>query len=128
MHACGVFCKEQHCLKLQFVLVCGPLIGCIFDLQVYIEGLCHGNLLEEEVIQISNIFKKNFPEQPLPVEMRHGDQILCFPSQSNLVRDVNVKNKPETNSVVEVGGRCLCFMLNPLFLAFPCSAAVASFV
>ncbi|GMG98165.1 hypothetical protein Nepgr_000005 [Nepenthes gracilis] len=70
--------------------------------QLYIEGLCHGNLLEEEAINISNIFRYNFSVQPVPVEMRHEEHILCLPSGANLVRDVCVKNKLETNSVVEL--------------------------
>ncbi|XP_065881361.1 nardilysin-like [Euphorbia lathyris] len=70
--------------------------------EIYIEGLCHGNLLEEEAIKLSNIFKSNFSAQPLPVNMRHEDHILRLPPSSNLARDVNVKNKSETNSVVEL--------------------------
>lgn len=71
-------------------------------LQLYIEGLCHGNLLEEEAISISHIFKTNFSVPPLPIEMRHQEQIIDLPSGANLVRDVGVKNKLEKNSVVEV--------------------------
>ncbi|XP_059626381.1 nardilysin-like isoform X2 [Cornus florida] len=70
--------------------------------QLYIEGVCHGNLLEEEVIEISNIFKRNFSIQPLPFEMRHKEYVMCLPSSADLVRDVRVKNKLETNSVVEL--------------------------
>ncbi|KAL8225096.1 hypothetical protein R6Q57_017653 [Mikania cordata] len=70
--------------------------------QLYIEGLCHGNLLEEEATNISNIFKKYFSVQPLPFDMRHKDSILCLPSSADLVRDVMVKNKLDTNSVVEL--------------------------
>ncbi|XP_057953275.1 nardilysin-like isoform X2 [Malania oleifera] len=70
--------------------------------QLYIEGLCHGNLLEEEAMNISNIFRSYFSVQPLPIEMRHEEHILCLPSGANLVRDVSVKNKSETNSVVEL--------------------------
>ncbi|KDP45687.1 hypothetical protein JCGZ_17294 [Jatropha curcas] len=70
--------------------------------QLYIEGLCHGNLLEEEAINISNIFKSTFLVQPLPVNMRHEEHVLCLPAGSNLARDVKVKNKSETNSVVEL--------------------------
>ena len=66
------------------------------------EGLCHGNLTEEEAISISNIFKTNFQVQPLPIELRHAERVICLPSGANLVRDVNVKNKLEKNSVVEV--------------------------
>ncbi|GAB2274251.1 hypothetical protein Dimus_009016 [Dionaea muscipula] len=70
--------------------------------QLYIEGLCHGNLLEEEVIDISKMFKYNFHVQPLPIELRHQEHILCLPVGAKLVRDVPVKNKVETNSVVEI--------------------------
>ncbi|KAJ9145759.1 hypothetical protein P3X46_028104 [Hevea brasiliensis] len=70
--------------------------------QIYIEGLCHGNLLEGEAINISNIFKNNFSSPPLPFNMRHEENVLCLPPSSNLVRDVKAKNKSETNSVVEL--------------------------
>lgn len=70
--------------------------------QLYVEGLCHGNLLEEEAIAISNIFKTNFSVPPLPIEMRHREDIIYLPSGANLVRDVNVKNKLERNSVIEL--------------------------
>ncbi|KAJ6758218.1 INSULIN-DEGRADING ENZYME-RELATED [Salix koriyanagi] len=70
--------------------------------QLYIEALCHGNLLEEEAINLSNIIRNNLSIQPLPVNMRHEEHVICLPSSANLVRDVNVKNKSETNSVVEL--------------------------
>ncbi|OIV95653.1 hypothetical protein TanjilG_01447 [Lupinus angustifolius] len=70
--------------------------------QLYIEGLCHGNLSEEEAISISNIFKVNFPVNSLPIESRHAERVICFPSGANLVRDVSVKNKLEKNSVIEL--------------------------
>ncbi|KAG5514989.1 hypothetical protein RHGRI_036132 [Rhododendron griersonianum] len=70
--------------------------------QLYIEGLCHGNLLEEEAIHISSIFRSNFSVQPLPVDMRHKEYIMCLPPGADLVRDVEVKNKLETNSVLEL--------------------------
>ncbi|KAE9594482.1 putative insulysin [Lupinus albus] len=70
--------------------------------QLYIEGLCHGNLSEEEAISISNIFKVNFQVDPLPIELRHAERVICLPSGANLVRDVSVKNKLEKNSVIEL--------------------------
>ncbi|KAH6828296.1 Insulinase family protein [Perilla frutescens var. hirtella] len=70
--------------------------------QLYIEGLCHGNLLEEEALRISEIFKTNFSVQPLPFDLRHKEFVMCLPSSADLVRDVKVKNKLETNSVVEL--------------------------
>ncbi|KAH0916745.1 hypothetical protein HID58_031191 [Brassica napus] len=70
--------------------------------QIFIEALCHGNLSEDEAVNISNIFKNSLTVEPLPVKSRHGEQITCFPLSAKLVRDVNVKNKSETNSVVEL--------------------------
>ncbi|KAG2260722.1 hypothetical protein Bca52824_080016 [Brassica carinata] len=54
--------------------------------QIFVEALCHGNLSEDEAVNISNIFKNSLTAEPLPVKCR----------------DVNVKNKSETNSVVEL--------------------------
>lgn len=71
-------------------------------LQIFIEALCHGNLSEDEAVNISNIFKNSLTVEPLPIKCRHGEQITCFPLSAKLVRDVSVKNKSETNSVVEV--------------------------
>lgn len=70
--------------------------------QLYIEGLCHGNLLEEEALNISNIFRSYFPVKTIPFEMRHKESVMCLSSGSNLVRDDKVKNKLEPNSVVEL--------------------------
>ncbi|KAJ4866861.1 Insulinase (Peptidase family M16) family protein [Raphanus sativus] len=70
--------------------------------QIFIEALCHGNLSEDEAVNISNIFKNSLTVEPLPVKSRHGEQITCFPLSAKLVRDVNVKNNSETNSVVEL--------------------------
>ncbi|KAK9727334.1 hypothetical protein RND81_05G274200 [Saponaria officinalis] len=70
--------------------------------QLYIEALCHGNLLEEEALSISNIFRQYFSVSHIPVETRHGENILCLSSGANVVRDVCAKNKLETNSVVEL--------------------------
>ncbi|KAJ0979208.1 hypothetical protein J5N97_014682 [Dioscorea zingiberensis] len=70
--------------------------------QLHIEGLCHGNLSEEEAITIANIFVNAFPVQPLPIELRHQGRVLCLPSGANLMRKVHVKNELEVNSVVEL--------------------------
>lgn len=91
------------------VLLLPPWAKCIFTptfywfvLQLYIEGLCHGNMLEEEAVNISSIFTSYFSVPPLPAEMRHEEYVMCLPSGADLVRDVRVKNKLDTNSVVEV--------------------------
>ncbi|CAK7323528.1 unnamed protein product [Dovyalis caffra] len=93
--------EKQHVLS---DLSLADLNSFIPDLrsQLYIEALCHGNLLEEEAINLSNIIRSNLSLQPLPVDMRHEEHIICLPSRANLVRDVNVKNKSETNSVAEL--------------------------
>ncbi|KAJ1699101.1 hypothetical protein LUZ63_007613 [Rhynchospora breviuscula] len=70
--------------------------------QMHIEGLCHGNLTEEEAINISNIFTNSLSVKPLPKELRYYDKVLCIPTGASLIKSVNVKNKPEVNSVVEL--------------------------
>ncbi|XP_004300711.1 PREDICTED: insulin-degrading enzyme-like [Fragaria vesca subsp. vesca] len=70
--------------------------------QLYIEGFCHGNLVEEEALHLSNIFKTNFTVEPLPIELRHKDHCMCLPPSANLVREACVKNNSETNSVIEL--------------------------
>ncbi|CAL4939261.1 unnamed protein product [Urochloa decumbens] len=70
--------------------------------QLHIEGLCHGNLSEEEAINISKIFRNTLSAQILPEEVRHGERVICIPNGVNFVRSVRVKNDLEENSVVEV--------------------------
>ncbi|CAL9778048.1 unnamed protein product [Musa acuminata subsp. burmannicoides] len=70
--------------------------------QLYIEGLCHGNLSEEEAINISNIFTNTFPVEPIPAGLRHKERVICLSSGCSLNRSVSVKNELEVNSVVEL--------------------------
>ncbi|KAM7259044.1 hypothetical protein ACFE04_014785 [Oxalis oulophora] len=70
--------------------------------EMYIEGLCHGNLLQGEAVKVAKIFKSNFSAEPLSMEMRHKEHITCFPHAANLATDIRVKNQSETNSVVEL--------------------------
>ncbi|ERN04132.1 hypothetical protein AMTR_s00077p00061270 [Amborella trichopoda] len=70
--------------------------------QLYIEGICHGNILEEEALNIANIFRDIFPVPPLPKELRHEERVLHLPSGTCLIRNANVKNNSEVNSVVEL--------------------------
>ncbi|KAL3653227.1 hypothetical protein CASFOL_002908 [Castilleja foliolosa] len=93
---------EQLCLLNDLSL--SDLKAFIPDLlsQLYIEGICHGNMLEEEALQISDIYKSNFSVQPLPLELRHKEFVMCLPPSADFVRDVRVKNKLERNSVVEL--------------------------
>ncbi|KAH9668337.1 nardilysin-like [Citrus sinensis] len=78
---CQSFYDVDEKLSILHGLSLADLMAFIPELrsQLYIEGLCHGNLSQEEAIHISNIFKS-----------------------ANLVRNVSVKNKCETNSVIEL--------------------------
>lgn len=69
---------------------------------MHIEGLCHGNLTFEEAIGLSNIITNTLYVKPLPKESRYYDKVLRIPTGISLLRSVNVKNKVEVNSVVEV--------------------------
>lgn len=90
-------------------------------MQLYIEGLCHGNLLEEEAMNISTIFRSYFPVQALPFEMRHKEYVMCLPSSADLARDAKVKNKLESNSVVEViEGECYFCISSPVHSCTMC--------
>ncbi|KAL2925501.1 Nardilysin-like [Bienertia sinuspersici] len=101
---CKTFWDVDEKLQCLADLSLADLQGFIPQLlsQLYFEGLCHGNLLEEEAINVANIFKSNFPVPAIPEAMRHKEQVLCLPSAANLVRDVCVKNKLEVNSVIEL--------------------------
>ncbi|XP_078435815.1 insulinase (Peptidase family M16) family protein [Wolffia australiana] len=70
--------------------------------QLYIEGLCHGNLLEKEAVNIANIFANTFHVQPLTTDFCHQEHILCLPASSRFIRRVPVKNGSEVSSVVEL--------------------------
>nr|XP_027192391.1 nardilysin-like [Cicer arietinum] len=56
--------------------------------QVYIEGLCHGNLTKKEAIDIGEMIKKRFSRNPLPVKSRHAERVICLPLDANLVLDL----------------------------------------
>ncbi|XP_024039654.1 nardilysin-like isoform X2 [Citrus clementina] len=101
---CQSFYDVDEKLSILHGLSLADLMAFIPELrsQLYIEGLLHGNLSQEEAIHISNIFKSIFSVQPLPIEMRHQECVICLPSGANLVRNVSVKNKCETNSVIEL--------------------------
>ncbi|KAL3850535.1 hypothetical protein ACJIZ3_012417 [Penstemon smallii] len=101
---CQSFWDVEDKLSLLNDLSLADLKAFIPDLlsQLYIEGLCHGNFLEEEALHVSDIFRSNLSIQPLPFELRHKEFVMCLPSSADLVRDVRVKNKLETNSVVEL--------------------------
>lgn len=70
--------------------------------QTYIEALCHGNLNEEEALDIANIFKKSLVKTALPAESRPIERIVKLDPGSALLYTANVKNEAEENSVVEV--------------------------
>ncbi|CAM8952611.1 unnamed protein product [Rhodiola kirilowii] len=70
--------------------------------QIYIEGLCHGNLLKSEALEIATRFRIYLTGKPLPIEMRHRDHVIRLPAGANLVHDATVKNKLEPNSILEL--------------------------
>ncbi|PRQ55155.1 putative peptidase M16 domain-containing protein [Rosa chinensis] len=57
---------------------------------LYIEGLGHGNLLEEEAISLLNMVKTIFSGQPLPTELMLKNNCSCLAPDANLIRDVSV--------------------------------------
>ncbi|EPS63741.1 hypothetical protein M569_11043, partial [Genlisea aurea] len=101
---CQSFFDVEEKLHLLNDLSLGDLKALIPDLfsQLYIEGICHGNMLEEEALRISEIFRSNFCVPPLPLELRHKELVMCLPPNADFSRDVLVKNKLEPNSVVEL--------------------------
>uniref|UniRef100_UPI0005CAB675 insulin-degrading enzyme-like n=1 Tax=Fragaria vesca subsp. vesca TaxID=101020 RepID=UPI0005CAB675 len=70
--------------------------------QLYIEGLLHGNLSEEEAITLAKSFQQNFAVPPLPTELVYRNHCICLPPNANLIIDTTVKNKSETNSVLQL--------------------------
>ncbi|KAI4373362.1 hypothetical protein MLD38_011493 [Melastoma candidum] len=101
---CKSFYDVEEKLRCLRELCLDDLKAFIFKLrsQLYIEGLCHGNMLEKEALSLADAFRNNLLGATLPIEKRHNEHIVRLPSFSNLVRDVKVKNKLETNSVVEL--------------------------
>ncbi len=70
--------------------------------QTYIKGLCHGNLLEVEALDIATIFKKALVRNPLPPRQRPQDFIIKLPTSICFLLPENVKNMNEENLVAEV--------------------------
>jgi hypothetical protein len=42
----------------------------VMDLQLYVEGLCHGNLSENEAVKLSEIFTSTLSAKPLSDELK----------------------------------------------------------
>ncbi|KAJ3682908.1 hypothetical protein LUZ60_013135 [Juncus effusus] len=70
--------------------------------QLYVEGLCHGNLSKEEAINISNIFTNVLCAKPLNDDLKHRVKILNLEPNAKFVKSVPVKNELESNSVAEL--------------------------
>ncbi|KAJ3699601.1 hypothetical protein LUZ61_003306 [Rhynchospora tenuis] len=70
--------------------------------QMYVEGLCYGNLSEKEAVKLSEIFTSTLNAKPLPDELKHHDRVVCLPLGAMLLQSVPVKNDLEVNSVVEL--------------------------
>ncbi|XP_062211184.1 nardilysin-like [Phragmites australis] len=99
-----IFWDVDEKLEVLMKLTFSDLVGFAPKLlsQLHIEGLCHGNLSEEEAMNISKIFRNTLSAQTLSEEARHGERVICIPNGANFVRSVRVKNDLEENSVVEV--------------------------
>uniref|UniRef100_A0A0D9Z6Z8 Peptidase M16 N-terminal domain-containing protein n=1 Tax=Oryza glumipatula TaxID=40148 RepID=A0A0D9Z6Z8_9ORYZ len=99
-----IFWDVDEKLEVLMKLTFSDLVAYVPKLlsQLHIEGLCHGNLSEDEAMNISKIFQNTLSAQTLPDEARHGERVLCIPDDTNFVRSVRVKNELEENSVVEV--------------------------
>lgn len=78
-------------------------------MQLHVEGLCHGNLLENEATNISDIFNNTFSMRPLPLGLHNQDRVLCLSSNESLVKSMPVKNEVEVNSVVEASMKFTLF-------------------
>ncbi|XP_062215667.1 nardilysin-like isoform X2 [Phragmites australis] len=99
-----IFWDVDEKLEVLMKLTFSDLVAFVPKLlsQLHIEGLCHGNLSEEEAMNISKIFRNTLSAQTLLEEARHGERFICIPNGANFVRSVRVKNDLEENSVVEV--------------------------
>ncbi|KAJ3682909.1 hypothetical protein LUZ60_013136 [Juncus effusus] len=112
--------KQCSCLKMQFfretVYDVNDKLNALFSLtlsdlssfiphllsQVYVEGLCHGNLSKDEAINISNIFTSTLCKnaKPLNDDLKHHIKIICLEPGAKLLRSVPIRNELEQNSVV----------------------------
>ncbi|CAJ2658600.1 unnamed protein product [Trifolium pratense] len=71
--------------------------------QLFIEGLCHGSLTEEEANDICNIIKKNLQGNGLPIKSRYAaERVICLPSKANIVMSFRPASEIDTNSVAEL--------------------------
>ncbi|PKU87606.1 Zinc-metallopeptidase, peroxisomal [Dendrobium catenatum] len=69
--------------------------------ELHVEGLCHGNLLENEATNISDIFNNTFSMRPLPLGLHNQDRVLCLSSNESLVKSMPVKNEVELYFQIE---------------------------
>ncbi|RXH68267.1 hypothetical protein DVH24_028414 [Malus domestica] len=129
---CQIFYDADEKLHVLDELSISDLKSFIPELcsQLYIECLCHGNLLRGQ---------SNYPVKYIQIELRHKEYVICLPPGVNLIRDSNVKNKSETNSVTEATQNgtfsfrfpfmkvyCLCLYVDilPLVVVSYCSCIV----
>ncbi|KAJ4896925.1 Insulinase (Peptidase family M16) family protein [Raphanus sativus] len=62
--------------------------------QIFIEGLCYGDVLETEALEISEIFKTPQQVKPLPNKLRHKMRMRRLPRRAKLI---NVKVSDSNN-------------------------------
>eukprot|EP00249_Psilotum_nudum_P016776 c25983_g1_i2 orf=79-3465(+) len=70
--------------------------------QVCIESLCHGNLLEEEAIAITKIFRDSLLASSQQILLGFRESILKLPAGISVLHNADAKNPSEENSVVEL--------------------------
>ena len=76
-----------------FSLTLVDMINLVLEIfsQIYIEGTCHGKLLEDEAKSLENMFKELFSATILPYDLWKIEKILKLPSRIFLFQNENVK-------------------------------------
>ncbi|XP_010431028.1 PREDICTED: nardilysin-like isoform X2 [Camelina sativa] len=69
--------------------------------QVSIEGLCYGDVLEKEAVEISEFIERTL-EGPTPPKVGKKRRIVCVPHRVRFRRDANAIRKSANNSIAKV--------------------------
>ncbi|WJX38128.1 nardilysin [Trifolium repens] len=72
--------------------------------QIFIEGLVHGNLSEDDAINISKIFEQIEPEKSPPTLLRHVRSLTFLPPNINFVVDrLSATNMSSAELYIQIG-------------------------
>ncbi|KAK2441731.1 Insulinase (Peptidase family M16) family protein [Trifolium repens] len=72
--------------------------------QIFIEGLVHGNLSEDDAINISKIFEQIVPEKSPPTLLRHVRSLTFLPPNINFVVDrLSATNMSSAELYLQIG-------------------------